>query len=228
MYIIRITPSILLLVLATVTRVSLAHEHGECESNDECMHGGVCDLDVTDTNDLNHLNKVCHCMDDYIGPYCTDQCLITCQNGGVCTRQIADEHGGAEIDSSEFICQCPSPYDGPLREDIKAENDATSSPSMAPSTSESSNSVQSSAKTDPMSSSVSMSKIFGIVFGVGIAAAVLIVYAIYSKRRTKSLMDGSRQNKTIDGTSISSVSNDVANTSDTDDGSIGNHIVTTT
>lgn len=231
-----VTKYITLLVLATVSRIRLAQDDGECTSNDDCMNGGICDLDVSDTNDLNHLNKVCQCIDDYIGAYCADQCLITCQNGGVCVRWIADEHGGGEIDSSEFICQCPSPYDGPLcatkmvNESMVTENDVSSSPVTAPSMTESQGFSQSSTQTDrTSSSSESIAKIFAIVIGVGLVVATLLLYAIYSKRRTRR-MDGSSQKNTIDGTTASLGSNDVADAIAADDGSIGegNKIVTIT
>jgi hypothetical protein len=206
------------------------------------MNGGLCELDVNHSNDANHLNKVCHCIDDYIGPYCDDLCLITCQNGGVCIRKTADDHGGGETDSSDFECECPLPYDGPLcstiieKEDRTSENDETSAPVMTPSTTQTGGSVPSAIQTDPMSSpSASSSKILGMVFGVGIAAAVtILLYAIYSKRKVKHVDGTTGQKNAVDTITTSSVWNDpsqshgVTDIIVTDDESVSTKIVTTT
>ena len=226
--------TLVVLVLALVARHSFAQNDGKCNSNSDCSNGGVCDLDVNDTSDLNHINKVCQCINDYTGPKCEDRCLITCQNGGICVRRTEDEHGGAEVDSSEYICQCPTTYDGPLcatkrnNDDTDEENDiTTSSPVAAPSPNEPHGS-------DGMSStSASVGKIFGIVFGVGSIAVLILLFVIYSRRRTIHIENNSGGKNVVEGTTVSNdltITHDMAETIATDDVSVGdrNNFVTTT
>ena len=220
----RLTPitAVLSLTLLLITRHSFAQDDGTCTSDDECMNG-ICDLDVNDTNDLNHINKVCHCTDDYIGPYCSERCLITCQNGGVCARREADEHGGGEVDSSDFICQCPPTYDGPLcatKRIDDAEKDPSSSPAAAPSTTDTEGSVPSSSTNGGTQSAASIGTILGIVVVAAMIVSILLWWRmVHSRRRTKQLKnDRSRTNAVSSGTNDLSISNHVTDAESIGDG----------
>ena len=157
--------SILYLVLSLVASWQiLAHDTDDCDSNNDCLNGGICVPDDIHSNDSSHEHMVCQCIGDFIGSYCTERCLITCQNGGICQKRSTNDNGDGSTYSSDFICICPSTFDGPLCDTNIVNGDASSS-------------------------SVSKGKTFGIVFGTILVIAIVLMYVTYLRRRRKQMDD---------------------------------------
>lgn len=167
--------SFLILSLQLVSWQCFAHDADDCDSNSDCMNGGACERVIDDTTSSSHIHTACQCVDDFIGPFCVERCLISCQNGGVCQRLTTNDSSDEVTDSSDFMCICPSTYDGALCDTKKQYDTSTSSSSRG--------------------------KTIGIVFGVGVAAATILMCVTYLRRRAKP-SDGQEPKNVIDSTSM--------------------------
>jgi hypothetical protein len=100
------TSSILLLVRAQHQGLS------SCQNDADCRNGGQCD------------SSSCVCATGFRGKFCDLTCPIRCENGGQCrlVDTNADEHGGIDLQASDFACDCPSDLysSGPLCQEEKS------------------------------------------------------------------------------------------------------------
>ena len=108
--------SVLIALCVGLSPTSAFPSHDTCETNDQCLHGGLCHSADSDTGTYRH----CHCHRDYGGHRCERYCPLICENGGVCHETENSEGGGSfafdtasRYKEEPYYCSCLGYWTGP-------------------------------------------------------------------------------------------------------------------